>query len=195
VTVPDLFLQLSVQGLEHPRSDAPSSLRFVGALPDAELASVPANARVVEFVPFADLLPHASVLVSDGGYGGVQMALRHGVPLVLVGSAPSTRDTTRSRKSTPRYARRPLNTRADLRAPRADLRASTATPTHARHCHEDRAGTPVCHIRGRPSVTSTSWFVEIRGRPSVYVHQLVCRELSRVRADRPRRRSRESDAL
>ena len=52
---------------------------------DAQLASVPANARVAEFIPFARLLPHTSVLVSNGGYGGVQQALRHSVPMVLAG--------------------------------------------------------------------------------------------------------------
>jgi hypothetical protein len=34
VTVPDRYLQLSIPDLEYPRSDAPASLRFVGALPD-----------------------------------------------------------------------------------------------------------------------------------------------------------------
>ena len=145
VTVPDRYLHLSIEELEYPRSDAPASLRFVGAVPDerstrsvplpewwpeveaaervvvvtqgtianhdltelieptlealadldvlvvatlgrdAQLAHVPANARIAEFIPFAELLPHTSVLVSNGGYGGVQQALRHGVPMVLAG--------------------------------------------------------------------------------------------------------------
>lgn len=143
--LPDLFLQLSVESLEYPRSDAPTTLRYVGGLPDAprseeqslpawwpevaaakrvvvvsqgtaanrdfselieptlealadldvmviatlgrdaQISSVPANARVAEFIPFADLMPHTDVLVSNGGYGGVQSALRNGVPLVLAG--------------------------------------------------------------------------------------------------------------
>jgi hypothetical protein len=47
---------------------------------------VPANARVEEFVPFDLLLPHADVLVTNGGYGGVQKALASGVPLVVGGA-------------------------------------------------------------------------------------------------------------
>lgn len=47
--------------------------------------SVPANARVVEFVPFDDLLPHADLLIANGGFGAVQQALRHAVPLVVAG--------------------------------------------------------------------------------------------------------------
>ncbi|MCJ1259588.1 hypothetical protein MMC24_007427 [Lignoscripta atroalba] len=33
VTLPDRYLQLSIKELEYPRSDAPSTLRYVGALP------------------------------------------------------------------------------------------------------------------------------------------------------------------
>lgn len=51
----------------------------------ARLERVPANARVAEFIPFGDLLPHTDVLVSNGGFGGVQQALCSGVPLVLAG--------------------------------------------------------------------------------------------------------------
>jgi UDP:flavonoid glycosyltransferase YjiC (YdhE family) len=50
-----------------------------------ELRDVPANAKVVEFVPFDDLLPHTDVLVTNGGFGAVQQALRHGVPMVAAG--------------------------------------------------------------------------------------------------------------
>jgi UDP:flavonoid glycosyltransferase YjiC (YdhE family) len=52
---------------------------------EATLDRVPANARVAEFIPFGSLLPYADVLVSNGGFGGVQQALSMGVPLVLAG--------------------------------------------------------------------------------------------------------------
>ena len=143
-TLPDKFLQLSIEGMDYPRSDLPESISYVGALPvvddgdrplpewwqdvldaekvvvvsqgtvanndftelvqptldvladqdvlvvatlgrEATLDRVPANARVAEFIPFGALLPHADVLVSNGGFGGVQQALRLGVPLVLAG--------------------------------------------------------------------------------------------------------------
>jgi MGT family glycosyltransferase len=45
----------------------------------------PANLRLVDFIPFPELLPHVDVMVTNGGYGGVQMALAHGVPLVVAG--------------------------------------------------------------------------------------------------------------
>ncbi|MDH6116079.1 UDP:flavonoid glycosyltransferase YjiC (YdhE family) [Kitasatospora sp. GAS204A] len=154
VTVPDHYLQLTVPGFEYPRSDAPASLRFIGALspqrgeeaelpdwweeladarsvvvvtqgtlanddltalvapavraladrpdlfvvaatsrPDgpellaAELGGLPSNVRATGYVPFDRLLPHADVLVSNGGYGGVHTALAFGVPLVVAGDS------------------------------------------------------------------------------------------------------------
>ena len=49
-------------------------------------AGIPDNGRVERYVPFGELLPHADVLVTNGGYGGVQMALAAGVPLVVAGT-------------------------------------------------------------------------------------------------------------
>jgi UDP:flavonoid glycosyltransferase YjiC (YdhE family) len=52
----------------------------------ASLGRLPANARVAPFVPHGWLLPHTSVLVTNGGFGGVQVALANGVPLVVAGA-------------------------------------------------------------------------------------------------------------
>ncbi|MGW3042390.1 glycosyltransferase [Kitasatospora sp. NPDC001159] len=49
--------------------------------------SLPGNVRAAGYVPFDQLLPHTAVLVSNGGYGGVQTALRYGVPLVVAGAS------------------------------------------------------------------------------------------------------------
>lgn len=46
---------------------------------------VPANARVAEMVPYPQLLPRTSVVVTNGGFGGVVQALRHDVPLIVAG--------------------------------------------------------------------------------------------------------------
>ncbi len=46
---------------------------------------LPANARVEKFIPYSELLPHVDVMLTNGGYGGVQFALAHGVPLVVAG--------------------------------------------------------------------------------------------------------------
>ncbi|MCW2810554.1 MAG: glycosyl transferase [Friedmanniella sp.] len=50
------------------------------------LPAVPANLRVAEFLPYDQLLPHVDVVVTNGGFGGVQRALAAGVPLVVAGA-------------------------------------------------------------------------------------------------------------
>ncbi|MGU3667602.1 nucleotide disphospho-sugar-binding domain-containing protein [Methylobacterium sp. A49B] len=52
---------------------------------DALRGPIPANTRVSEFLPFRDLLPRVSVLVTNGGYGSVSQALAAGVPIVSAG--------------------------------------------------------------------------------------------------------------
>ncbi|RYY85970.1 MAG: glycosyltransferase, partial [Chitinophagaceae bacterium] len=43
------------------------------------------NVIIEDFIPFGDVLPYADVYVTNGGYGGVLLALEHGVPLVVAG--------------------------------------------------------------------------------------------------------------
>jgi len=56
-----------------------------GAPAESLAAQAPANARVESFVPFDRLLPRADVLVTNGGYGGVQVSLAAGCPVVVAG--------------------------------------------------------------------------------------------------------------
>ncbi|WP_412030066.1 glycosyltransferase [Deinococcus yunweiensis] len=57
-----------------------------GVRDPAALGTLPANARTAPFLPFGELLPHARVFVTNGGYGGVQQALSHGVPVLSAGT-------------------------------------------------------------------------------------------------------------
>lgn len=63
-----------------------------GVAPEAVRRPVPANVQVRAFVPFAELLPRVSVAVTNGGFGSVQAALAHGVPLVVAGTSEDKRD-------------------------------------------------------------------------------------------------------
>jgi UDP:flavonoid glycosyltransferase YjiC (YdhE family) len=55
--------------------------RPVGAIP----GPIPGNARLAEYLPFDWLLPRVDLLVTNGGYGTVNMALKAGVPMVVAG--------------------------------------------------------------------------------------------------------------
>jgi UDP:flavonoid glycosyltransferase YjiC (YdhE family) len=57
-----------------------------GGADPATLGAVPANARVERFIPFGELLPYVDVFVTNGGFGGVQLALADGVPIVGAGT-------------------------------------------------------------------------------------------------------------
>lgn len=47
---------------------------------------VPANARVADFVPFDELLPHCSAFITNGGYGAFQHAISNGTPIIVAGN-------------------------------------------------------------------------------------------------------------
>ncbi len=56
-----------------------------GGRPLDTLPPLPANARAASYLPYDELLPRTAVYVTNGGYGGVQYALRYGVPIVATG--------------------------------------------------------------------------------------------------------------
>ena len=60
-----------------------------GGRPVADLGPLPDNARAAEFLPYTELFARTDVFVTNGGYGGVQFALAHGVPVVI---APGKED-------------------------------------------------------------------------------------------------------
>lgn len=46
---------------------------------------IPANARVTDFLPYEEVLPKVDLLITNGGYGTVNVALAHGVPIISAG--------------------------------------------------------------------------------------------------------------
>lgn len=48
---------------------------------------LPANVRVEQFIPYAHLMPKVDLLLTNGGYGSVQMALSNGVPVIAAGAS------------------------------------------------------------------------------------------------------------
>lgn len=51
------------------------------------LDPLPANARIARFIPYGPFLPHVDVMITNGGYGGVHLALANGVPMVVAGAS------------------------------------------------------------------------------------------------------------
>lgn len=58
-----------------------------------DLGPLPANARAAPFLDYARLLPHVDVFVTNGGYGSLNAALTHGVPIVAAGASEDKFET------------------------------------------------------------------------------------------------------
>lgn len=59
-----------------------------GGRPPGDVLSetlTPTNAILDSYIPFTEVMPLVDVMVTNGGLGGVQTALSHGVPIVAVG--------------------------------------------------------------------------------------------------------------
>lgn len=91
-----------------------------GGKPQSSVRVLTANSIVTEFVPFDLMLPKADVLVTNGGWGGVHYALRHGVPMVVAGTTEDKNEVAarivrsgcgiRLRSVRPRAIRRAVDT-------------------------------------------------------------------------------------
>jgi MGT family glycosyltransferase len=105
-----------------------------GGRPVVELGDLPANVRAAEFLPYADLLPRVSAMVTNGGYGGVQLALASGIPLVVAGST----------EDKPEVAARVAYTGTGV-----NLRTGTPSPAAVRGAVEKVLGDPSFAARAR----------------------------------------------
>ncbi|KAH8905699.1 UDP-Glycosyltransferase/glycogen phosphorylase [Coniochaeta sp. PMI_546] len=54
-------------------------------LPTEDGKALPSNARVVDYLHYDAVLPHAHAWVHNGGYGAVQHGIANGVPMVVAG--------------------------------------------------------------------------------------------------------------
>jgi MGT family glycosyltransferase len=79
------LLLLTVRALAH--DDVLVVATTGGPDPEPLRAGLPPNARLERFIPHDRLLPHVDVMVTNGGYGGIQQALANGVPLVVAGDS------------------------------------------------------------------------------------------------------------
>jgi len=43
------------------------------------------NIIIEDFIPFEDIMPHVSVFITNGGYGGTMLSIMHGVPIIAAG--------------------------------------------------------------------------------------------------------------
>jgi len=129
------------------------------------LAPLPPNARAATYLPYDELLPRTSVFVTNGGYGGVQHALRYGVPIVATGGKEDKPEVG-ARIAWSGVGRRIRSERPTPRALRRDILAVLNQPRYrqaARRVAADMAAAPgfagladiVDRLVGTPSPTQS----------------------------------------
>jgi UDP:flavonoid glycosyltransferase YjiC (YdhE family) len=121
-----------------------------GGRPLDTLPPLPPNARAAEFLPYDELLPRTDVFVTNGGYGGVQYALKHGVPIVTTGGLEDKPEVAA------RVAYSGVGRRIDSERPGADtvgraVREVLADPRY-RHAAQ-RVANSMAAAGGLPAVT------------------------------------------
>lgn len=88
-TDPSELLRPTLEALK----DEPVQVIAVTGGPEPSLLGpAPANARVERYIPFAALMGHVDVYVTNGGYGGLHFAMSHGVPVLSSGSTEDKAD-------------------------------------------------------------------------------------------------------
>jgi UDP:flavonoid glycosyltransferase YjiC (YdhE family) len=51
-----------------------------------EIIDLPVNVHAEPYIPFGNLLPLVDLLITNGGFGGTQNALAHGIPVIIAGA-------------------------------------------------------------------------------------------------------------
>ncbi|GJD22350.1 glycosyltransferase, MGT family [Rivularia sp. IAM M-261] len=83
-----------------------------------QLNPIPKNVRLERFIPHAYLLPYVDVMVTNGGFNGVQTALAFGVPMVTAGQTEEKPE---------------IGARVQWTGTGIDLKTSTPTPQQIRN--------------------------------------------------------------
>jgi MGT family glycosyltransferase len=84
--------------------------------------AIPSNAQIASFLPYAQIMPEIDLLITNGGYGTVNMALSHGIPIISAGLTEDKEEVS-----------------AHVRWSGAgiDLRANQATPEAIKHAVDE----------------------------------------------------------
>jgi UDP:flavonoid glycosyltransferase YjiC (YdhE family) len=126
------------------------------------LGQLPANARVEPWLPHGQLLPHVDVMVTNGGYGGVQAALAHGIPLVVAGATEEKPQIA----ALVAWSGAGVNLKTGSPTPaqvRAAVHAVLTDPSYRRHAHRIQAD----YALHRPAIEAAALLERLAatGRP------------------------------
>jgi MGT family glycosyltransferase len=101
-----------------------------GSIPVA----IPSNARIASFLPYAEIMPEIDLLITNGGYGTVNMAIAHGIPLISAGLTEDKEE---------------VSAHVQWSGAGIDLRTNQATPEAIRHAVDEIHTQPRYRERAR----------------------------------------------
>jgi PAS domain-containing protein len=84
--------------------------------------AIPSNARIASFLPYAQIMPEIDLLITNGGYGTVNMAISHGIPIISAGLTEDKEE---------------VSAHVQWSGAGIDLRTNQATPEAIRHAVEE----------------------------------------------------------
>ena len=84
--------------------------------------AIPANAHITSFLPYAQIMPEIDLLITNGGYGTVNMAISHGIPVISAGLTEDKEE---------------VSAHVQWSGAGIDLRTNQATPEDIRHAVDE----------------------------------------------------------
>jgi UDP:flavonoid glycosyltransferase YjiC (YdhE family) len=84
--------------------------------------AIPSNARIASFLPYAQIMPEIDLLITNGGYGTVNMAISHGIPIISGGLTEDKEE---------------VSAHVQWSGAGIDLRANQATPEAIKHAVDE----------------------------------------------------------
>jgi UDP:flavonoid glycosyltransferase YjiC (YdhE family) len=96
--------------------------------------AIPSNARIASFLPYAQIMPEIDLLITNGGYGTVNMAISHGIPVISAGRTEDKEE---------------VSAHVQWSGAGIDLRTHQATPESIKHAVEEIYRQPRYRERAR----------------------------------------------
>ena len=96
--------------------------------------AIPSNARIASFLPYAQIMPEIDLLITNGGYGTVNMAISHGIPVISAGLTEDKEE---------------VSAHVQWSGAGIDLRTNQAVPEDIRHAVNEIFTQPRYHERAQ----------------------------------------------
>jgi MGT family glycosyltransferase len=104
------------------REDVTIIVTTGGQPAEAIPVAIPANARIASYLPYPQIMSEIDLLITNGGYGTVNMAISHGIPIISAGLTEDKEE---------------VSTHVQWSGAGIDLRANQATPEAIKHAVDE----------------------------------------------------------